>query len=238
MKNRFGELESSGVRRDEFRDALRRAAEITGDRDLVVIGSQSIHAAFGPTILPGPATVSGEVDILAPDDVDGDKAWLLAGRGGGWGDRAEIDGVDISTATLPEGWTDRLICFPLNDQSDAVIGWCLDPHDLVVSKAIAARDKDYKFIEALVTAGLIDPAVALQRMSSIDSGCRQPSVVELERAGVNLAGLPRPAKLFQPARRRPPQGRKRPSRDNFPAPPDMWADLRRQGPPSSQDEPS
>ncbi|MDE3204871.1 MAG: hypothetical protein KGQ66_11720 [Acidobacteriota bacterium] len=115
------------MRRDEFRDALRRAAEITGDIDLVVIGSQSIHGAFAPAVLPLAATASGEVDIMAAQDIDGDKMWLLAGRGGGWGDLAEIDGVDITTATLPEGWVDRLIAFPLDDQPDCVIGWCLDP---------------------------------------------------------------------------------------------------------------
>ncbi len=226
VRRRLGEPASCGVRREEFRDALRRAAEITGDRDLVVIGSQAIHGAFTPGVLPGAAVASGEVDILPSDDAEGDKAWLLAGRGGSWDERAEIDGVDISTATLPEGWTDRLIPFALDDQPATVIGWCLDPHDLVVSKAIAGRDKDRRFIEALVGAKLVDPAVALDRMSSVDAGCRQPSVEELERAGVYLAALPRPDKLFRPASRKPPKGRARPSRDEFPAPLDMWADLR------------
>ncbi len=91
------------MRRDEFRDALRRAAEITGDIDLVVIGSQSIHGEFAPAVLPLAATASGEVDIMAAQDIEGGKMWLLAGRGGGSGDLAEIDGVDITTATLPEG---------------------------------------------------------------------------------------------------------------------------------------
>lgn len=214
------------MRRDEFRDALRRAAEITGDRDLVVIGSQSIHGAFAPAVMPAAATASGEVDILAAHDVDGDKTWLLAGRGAGWGEQAEIDGVDITTATLPEGWADRLIAFPLDDRPDGVIGWCLDPHDLVVAKAIAGRDKDRQFIKALAQAHLIDPAVSLYRLSALDPGCRQPRAGEVERAGVYLASLPRPDSVYRPASRRAPKGRHRPTRRDFPAPADMWRDLR------------
>jgi hypothetical protein len=214
------------MRRDEFRDALRRAAEITGDRDLVVIGSQSIHGAFAPAVLPAPATASGEVDIVATHDIEGDKMWLLAGRGGGWGDEAEIDGVDITTATLPEGWVDRLIAFPLDDRPDTVVGWCLDPHDLVVSKAVAGRDKDRQFIESLVDAKLIDPGISLQRLADIDSRCRQPKAAEVERAGVYLVALPRPDQLYQPATRSLPKGRRRPTRDEFLSPVDMYADLR------------
>jgi hypothetical protein len=214
------------VRRDEFRDALRSAAEITGDRDLVVIGSQSIHGAFAPAVLPATATASGEVDIMAAHDIEGDKTWLLAGRGGGWGDRAEIDGVDITTATLPEGWADRLIAFPLDDRPDCVIGWCLDPHDLIVSKVVAGRDKDRQFIEAVVGANLIDPAVSLERLAAIDSGCRRPTADEVERAGVYLASLPRPGQVYRPATRTAPRGRRRPTRDEFPVPTDMYADLR------------
>lgn len=214
------------MRRDEFRDALRRAAEITGDCDLVVIGSQSIHGAFPPGVLPTAATASGEVDVMAAHDVEGDKMWLLSGRGGGWGDRAEIDGVDITTATLPEGWADRLIAFPLDDTPECVIGWCLDPHDLVVSKAIAGRHKDRQFIEALVDAKLTDPAISLERLSHLDAGCRQPTAAEIERAGVYLASLPRPDQAFRPAARQVPKSRHRPTRDEFPAPPDIYEDLR------------
>ena len=214
------------MRRDEFRDALRRAAEITGDHDLVIIGSQSIHGAFAPAVLPAAAVASGEVDIMAAHDVEGDKIWLIAGRGGGWGDQVEIDGVDITTATLPQRWTERLIPFPLGDNPDCVIGWCLDPHDLVVSKAVAGREKDSEFIKALVDTDLIDPTISLERLASIDSGCRQPSPDEVERAGVFLASLPRPEALYRPATRRSPKGRRRPARADFPAPADMWADLR------------
>ena len=53
-------------------------------------------------------------------------------------------GVALSTAVLPSGWQDRLVAFvdPAADPSDAR---CLDPHDLVVSKLVAGREKDHDF---------------------------------------------------------------------------------------------
>ena len=64
------------MRREEFRDALRRAAEITGDRDLVVLGSQSLHGSFNMAVLEDRVlTASMEVDVLTSDDPEGDKIW-------------------------------------------------------------------------------------------------------------------------------------------------------------------
>ena len=47
-------------------------------------------------------------------------------------------GVGIDTATLPQGWEERLVRFddPEADPSEA---YCLDSHDLVVSKLVAGR---------------------------------------------------------------------------------------------------
>lgn len=223
---RFSAPARYGVRREEFRDALRRAGDITGDCDFVVIGSQSVHGAFSATVLPKAATFSMEVDLLAVFDIDGDKAWRLAGADGGSGNRSEIDGVDITTATLPDGWVDRLIPFAVDDTAETVIGWCLEPHDLVVAKATAGRDKDRRFIEALVAASLINPAVVLVRLANIDLGARRPRPYELERAAAYLTSLRRPTALYRPASRRPPKGRRRPHRDDFPPPADMFSDLR------------
>jgi hypothetical protein len=79
-----GELGRCGVRRADFGEALRRASEITGDRDLVVLGSQSLHGSFNMAVLQGPGTLilSMEVDILTTDDPESDKVFALLGRGG------------------------------------------------------------------------------------------------------------------------------------------------------------
>ncbi len=47
-------------------------------------------------------------------------------------------------------------------------GYLLDPHDCVVSKLVAGREKDYAFAMALIESGLIDPGVLAGRIETID----------------------------------------------------------------------
>ncbi|MEU1360757.1 hypothetical protein ABZ356_13045 [Micromonospora zamorensis] len=47
-------------------------------------------------------------------------------------------------------------------------GYTLEPHDCVVSKLVAGREKDHAFANALIRAGLIDPAVAAERIELVD----------------------------------------------------------------------
>lgn len=196
------------MRRDEFRDALRRAAEITGDRDLIVVGSQSIHGSYPKAMLPSDATLSMEVDVIALRDPDDEKMWALSARGLAYG--VEVDAVGLRTCTLPHGWMERLIPYALDDSDEAVIGWCLEPHDLVVAKAVAGREKDSAFIRALARAGLIDPREALRRLGSLDERCHVPRQVDVDRASALLATLPSPQRPFAPAKRAAPKGRGRP----------------------------
>ena len=226
---------SCGVRRVEFAQAVRRASEITGDRDIVVLGSQSVHGAFN-NVLPRPTVDSMEVDVLALHDETGDKSWDLLGRAGeGSGfhqiQGIHLDGVDIKTSTLPKGWVDRLIPFVVDDpSSEPIIAWCLEPHDLVVAKAVAGRDKDHAFIKAMAHGNLIDPREAISRSRMLDPGCAMPRPEALERACAYLAALPVPPHLYKMASPKIPCGRRRPRRDEFPEAPDMWADMREQAP--------
>lgn len=76
-------------------------------------------------------------------------------------------GVSISTAVLPAGWRERLILVETASTAPGR-GYLLDPHDCVVSKLVAGREKDYAFAAALVESGLIDPAVLAKRVETID----------------------------------------------------------------------
>jgi hypothetical protein len=64
-------------------------------------------------------------------------------------------GVDETTATLPEGWRDRLVRVE-NENTMGAVGWCLEPHDLAVSKLAAGRENDIRFVETMLREGLID----------------------------------------------------------------------------------
>jgi hypothetical protein len=188
-----------------------------------------LHWSFAMAVLQDRVlTASMEIDLLISDDPDGNKIWALSARGGA--QTAEIDGVEVRTAALPEGWVDRLVPFPLDDRPDAAIAWCLEPHDLVVAKAIAGREKDWSFIRAAVATALVDPAEALRRSSHLDPGCYVPRPAALEAAQFFLASLHRTPKLYSVATGQAPKGRLRPRREQFMAPKDIYADLK-PGPP-------
>jgi len=155
------------MRREQLAHILRAAYDVTDDPGILVIGSQSILASFGDEQLPAEATVSIEADIAFFDDPDEKKSDAIDGSIGelsGFHEAFGIygQGVSLVTAVLPSGWRDRLVAFP--DPSAAPSRAArLDPHDLVVSKLVAGREKDLRFGRALIDVRLIDPVILRER---------------------------------------------------------------------------
>jgi len=164
------------VRRADLAHILRAAAGVTDDGRILVIGSQAILAAYPETELPPEATVSIEADIAflvdgaeedgaeeKADQVDGaiGEASMFHSQFGYYG-----QGVGLSTATLPEGWQERVVPFEWGD-TGAAEAVCLEPHDLVLAKLVAGREKDYEFANALIAGGLVDPEVLLDRVDDL-----------------------------------------------------------------------
>lgn len=156
------------MKRQELAHILRAACQIAGDRDVLVIGSQSILGTFDEDDLPAAATASIEADIAFLDDPWRIKADDVEGAIGEmssfhstYGIYAE--GVHVETAKfLPDGWRDRMIGWQLRS-SDPADPRFLEPHDLAISKLGAARGKDLDFVDALITAGILDVAILVQR---------------------------------------------------------------------------
>lgn len=69
-------------------------------------------------------------------------------------------GVGARTAVLPAGWEDRLVPVP----TPAGTGLCLEPHDLLISKYVAGREKDRTYVRAAVRHRLVDRATLLERL--------------------------------------------------------------------------
>lgn len=67
------------MNRSQLAHVLRAACEITGDPDMLVIGSQSILASHDEDELPAAATASIEVDVAFLDDADEAKADQIDG---------------------------------------------------------------------------------------------------------------------------------------------------------------
>ena len=66
------------MNRVQFEHAIRAAAAIVGEREVIVIGSQAVHAWIEEEI-PPEAMRSVEADIALLDDADGAKADLIDG---------------------------------------------------------------------------------------------------------------------------------------------------------------
>jgi hypothetical protein len=146
---------------------LRAAAAVANERELVVIGSQAVLGQFPDA--PEALLVSIEADVFprhAPD-----KSLLIDGAIGelstfhqSFGYYAH--GVDDTTATLPSGWEDRLV--PIHNENTAgATGWCLEVHDLAISKLVAGREKDLAFLRVLLRERMAAVPVLRERLSAL-----------------------------------------------------------------------
>lgn len=131
------------MRRTEFEHVIAASANATGQDEFVVVGSQAILGTHPAA--PARMLVSIEVDIYPLHDPDGADA-----IDGSLGDGSQFQrtfgyyahGVGPHTAKAPRGWQARLVRveIPARVASDrAPVAWCLEPHDLVLSKCVAGR---------------------------------------------------------------------------------------------------
>ena len=149
---------------------LRAASAIVDERDFVVIGSQAILGQYPEA--PASLLTSIEADLYPRNDPA--RSDLIDGAIGElsmfhqtFGYYAH--GVDDTTAVLPAGWRERLVPIE-NANTGGAVGWCLEAHDLAVSKLVAGRDRDVQFVRVLLGQGMVDPAVVEQRLAQLPAG--------------------------------------------------------------------
>ena len=148
------------MRRADLEHVVAAAANIVGQDDFVVIGSQAVLGTFPDA--PEDLLRSQEADIYplhAPhraieiDGALGDGSQFQRAYG------YYAHGVGVETATPPDGWQERLVrvdivARPASRQSP--VAWCLEAHDLVLSKCAAGRDRDWEFARDALAAGIVD----------------------------------------------------------------------------------
>ena len=159
------------MRREDFEHVLAAAAEVTGRDELVVIGSQAILGSHNDP--PATLLVSLEVDVYPLDepaaaiDIDG-----------ALGDGSQFHvtfgyyahGVGPETAKAPSGWQERLVRREIPERVASTrtpIAWCLEIHDLVLSKCAAGRERDWEYASEALKAGLVDADVLLARVPDL-----------------------------------------------------------------------
>lgn len=172
------------VNRQQLEHILRAAAGNADALDFVVVGSQAILGTFPDA--PAELCISMEADLFPRDKPE--DAILIDG---GIGERSMFHqtfgyyghGVGEDTAILPAGWRERLI--PLrNENTRGATGWCLEVHDLAVSKLVAGREKDVDYLQALFRHGLATPELVRERLAMtalVSSEARSLCLARLDR---------------------------------------------------------
>lgn len=144
------------MKKQQVDHILRAAGRITGEKQFIIIGSQSLHGKY-PDIADD-ILRSFEVDLVAKRDPSRTEWLNVIGQDSKFHEQFGYyaDPVDETTATLPKGWKGRLVNLPAGD-TEGVLGLCLDPHDLAIAKYVARREKDVIFTRELVVRRLVDP---------------------------------------------------------------------------------
>jgi hypothetical protein len=155
----------------QFEHVVAAAANVTEQDEFVVIGSQAILGSLERP--PDTLLQSMEVDIYPLHDPNSADAIDGALGDGSQFHRAYgyyAHGVGPETPKPPRGWQTRLVprAIPARPGSQrAVIAWCLEVHDLVLSKCAAGRERGWEYAAEAVKAAIVQPDVLLVRVSDL-----------------------------------------------------------------------
>jgi hypothetical protein len=162
------------MKKREVDHVLRAAGRITGEKQFIIIGSQSLHGKYPD--LPDDLVKSFEVDLMASKNADRTEWLNVIGVYSPFHESFGYyaDPVDHETATLPKGWKGRLVNLPDGD-TEGVRGLCLDPHDLAIAKYVARREKDIIFTRELAARGIVshDRLLALLGQTTVSDEMRE-----------------------------------------------------------------
>lgn len=180
------------MKREDLEHVIRAAAAVAGDDEIVVIGSQAILGGLPDA--PDALLWSQEADVY-PRNLP-ERAEKIDGA---LGDGSQFQttfgyyahGVGPETPKAPAGWEKRLIPLRIprgpHDPSE-VTGWCMEPHDLVLAKCAAGRERDWEFAREAIAHGLVEPEELLRRTADLplDDGHRA-QVASLLRAAIRAS---------------------------------------------------
>jgi len=155
------------MNRMQLEHIIRASSQISGDSEIVVIGSQAIHAQAKR--LPPIAFRSSEADVYPrnyPERADEIDAAI--------GELSQFHkthtyyahGVGRETAILPAGWEQRLIPIS-NANTGGATGLCIDAHDLVLSKYAVGRPEDIEFNREIVRHGIVSKRMLVRLVPSM-----------------------------------------------------------------------
>jgi hypothetical protein len=164
------------VRPHQFDHVLAAAGQVTGRDEFVVIGSQAILGSYDDP--PDPSLESIEVDIYSVSDSGDADPETTDKIDGALGDGSQFHlafgyyahGVGPETAKAPHGWRQRLVMRRVPARAGSVrevTAWCLEVHDLVLSKCVAGRQRGWEYAKEALKAGLVQSEEVLRRLPDL-----------------------------------------------------------------------
>lgn len=159
------------MRRHEFNHVISAAAEVSGEREIVVVGSQAILGSVADP--PEGMLFSMDADVYPRNDPrKADEIEGSLGEGSQFQSTFGYyaQGVGPETVVGPAGWEERLVRIEIParvGQSDSVIAFCLEIHDLVLAKCAAGRERDWEFAEDALAANLVQVDELLRRIKDL-----------------------------------------------------------------------
>jgi hypothetical protein len=156
------------MRRRELQHIILEVGERFALTEIFVIGSSAILAVL-PDPPEGVLTATRDVDIIPPNDENermADQISYVIGEASPfdveYGYHAQ--GVSLKTPTYaPHGWQARTIDVSVGK----IVAHCMEPHDVVLSKLGAGREKDLEFAHAAAALGLVEQSVLLRHLSLV-----------------------------------------------------------------------
>lgn len=176
---------------DAVLHVARALSEITGRKELVVVGSAAVIAAM--VELNGNDFGTEDVDIFSLDGDDEERFTDEAENIG----RDTIfhetfgyyaDGVGPRTAIMPADWKTRAEARKIPGAPGVVL-WVPEVNDVALAKLCAWRDKDIQWLKIAVKEGVIEPGVMASRLSNLMQTDHTPPLAELARRSATIAQL-------------------------------------------------
>lgn len=182
------------MRRADLEHVVAAAAQIVGEHEFVVVGSQAILGSYPDA--PASLLRSQEADVYPRNSPD--KAIKIEGALGDGSYFHQTHGyyahaVGPETAKAPAGWEERLVPVqvpPRVRSKTNATAFCLEPHDLILSKLAANRERDWDFAKDALAAGLVDPEILVARASDlpVDPELRASIASSLRAIAARLGG--------------------------------------------------
>ncbi len=151
------------MHRSQVEHLVREISKFTGDKEFLIVGSQSIHGMmdYPPDVFKN----SIECDFLKDDSQWIEKVRKEFGLQSEFWKKNEYhaDPIGLHVVKMPPGWKERLMTYMIDD----II--CKVPQllDLAACKLMAGREKDLIYVGELVSWGFVKKEELVDRVKTM-----------------------------------------------------------------------